>query len=177
MIGTRSQQMWKTPHKPYLTIGLGLIVFFVASYWALTSLPFFETRLGVGSQALVQQTAAHLSKLSGGISVGGFPPFQPPDNDPRYRNKINNQSYTAEEANYWLKEINNFLQQLVQKNPGMSLEQILAKMGLLPLEIEDFLGTLRAVYSFAESNLSYGVQPETVETLKSLMAILKVLPW
>lgn len=88
-----------------------------------------QAKLGKGTEALVEQTATHVSKLLGGQSIGGFPGFEPPD-DERYKNKIRNSTYSGEEANSWLKEINNFLQQVTNKNPNMTLEEILKQAGM-----------------------------------------------
>ena len=54
-----------------------------------------EARLAPGAESLLKQTARHISKLMGGASVGGFPGFEPPDDDKRYKDKIRNQSYNG----------------------------------------------------------------------------------
>ncbi|MFZ1403593.1 MAG: hypothetical protein WAW03_10950, partial [Anaerolineae bacterium] len=106
-----------------------------------------QASLAPGTEGLLRQTASHLSKLLSGASVGGFPGFEPPGDDDKYRRKIEERSYTAEEVNYWVKEINNFLGQIVKKNPGMSLEEILQKQGLNPEQIVAFIRALRNIHS------------------------------
>ena len=86
-----------------------------------------EARLAPGTEGLLRQTAAHLSKMQRGASVGGFPGFEPPDDDEKYRRRIKEQHFTAQDVNDWVKEINNFLKQISKKNPRMSLEEILQK--------------------------------------------------
>jgi hypothetical protein len=135
-----------------------------------------EARLAQGTEGLLRQTAAHLSKLQGGASVGGFPGFEPPDDD-RFKDKIRNQSYGGEEANYWGKEINNFLRQIVDKNPGLTLEQMLQRAGLQPAEIKSYLDALRNVHRTIEGLADYGVNQSTIETLEDLMRVLGVVPW
>lgn len=129
------------------------------------------------TEGLLRQTATHLSKMQGGASVGGFPGFEPPDDDERYKNKIRNQSYGGEEANYWGKEINNFLRQIVDKNSGLTLGQILQRAGLQPGEIKSYLDALRNVHATIDSLDGYGVSSETVKTLEALMKTLGVAPW
>ena len=133
-----------------------------------------QASLAPGTEGLLRQTASHLSKLLSGASVGGFPGFEPPDDDKRYKDKIRNQSYSGEEANYWTKEINNFLSQIVKKNPGSTLQEILQRLGSTSAEIDDFIKALQQTYSTAESMEGYGVNEITVETLKSLLITLGV---
>ena len=77
--------------------------------------------LASGTEGLLKQTALHLSKMQGVESIGGFPGFEPPDDDEKYKRKIKNSSASGEEVNTWVKEINNFLRQVANKNPGMTL--------------------------------------------------------
>jgi len=136
-----------------------------------------EARLGKGTEGLVKQTAAHMSKLLGGGSVGGFPGFEPPDDDEAYREKIRNQSYTGEEADHWIKEINNYLRQVVKKNPNMTLEEILQEMGRQQRDTNLFLDALRDVHATARGLEGYGVSKGTLEGLEALMETLGVAPW
>jgi len=87
--------------------------------------PVVEARLGKGTEGQLRQVALHLSKMQGGRSIGGFPGFEPPDDDEEYRRKIQDGTYKAEDVNDWVKEINNFLNQVVKKNPNLSLDEVL----------------------------------------------------
>jgi len=136
-----------------------------------------EARLGKGTEGLVKQTALHMSKLLGGEGIGGFPGFEPPDDDERYRKKIRNYSYTGEEANYWIKEINNFLRQIVKKNPGMTLEEILQETGMSAEDMTTYVDSVRNVLTIAESWENRGVTSATIKTLRSLMETFGVQPW
>ncbi|MBK7203716.1 hypothetical protein [Candidatus Amarolinea dominans] len=136
-----------------------------------------QASLAPGTEGLLRQTASHLSKLLGGASVGGFPGFEPPGDDDKYRRKIEKRSYTAEEVNYWVKEINNFLGQIVKKNPGMSLEEILQKQGLNPEQIVAFIRALRNIHSITAGMESIGVSGTTTAALAGLMNTLGVSPW
>ena len=136
-----------------------------------------QASLAPGTEGLLRQTASHLSKMQGGASVGGFPGFEPPDDDKRYKDKIRNQSYGGEEANYWGKEINNFLRPIADKNPGLTLEQILQRAGLSPERIDSFLTGLKNAHATIKALEGYGVTPETVRTLETLMKTLGVAPW
>jgi hypothetical protein len=129
------------------------------------------------TKGLLRQIALHLSKMHGGESVGGFPGFEPPEDDERYKDKIRNQSYSGEEVNHWAKEINNLLRQIADKKPGLTLEEILHRAGRKPGEIKSFIDGLRNVHATVESWEGYGVTPETVETLNALMKVLGVAPW
>jgi hypothetical protein len=143
---------------------------------ALSSSASLTVNSAEGTEGLLRQTAEHLSKMQGGASIGGFPGFEPPD-DERYKDKIRNQSYSGEEANYWAKEINNLLRQIVDKNPGLTLEQILQRAGLQPGEIKSFMDGLRNIHSSVSGLVDHGVNPKTVEILEELMNILGVTPW
>ncbi|MBK7203316.1 hypothetical protein [Candidatus Amarolinea dominans] len=135
-----------------------------------------QASLAPGTEGLLRQTAGHLSKMLGGASVGGFPGFEPPGDDDKYRRKIEKRSYTAEEVNYWVKEINNFLSQIVKKNPGMSLEEILQSR-LNPEQIVAFIRALRDMHSIAAGMESIGVSGTTTAALAGLMNTLGVSPW
>ncbi len=135
-----------------------------------------EARLAPGTEGLLQQTAAHLSKMQRGASIGGFPGFEPPD-DEKYRRKIKEQNYSAQDLNGWVKEINNFLGQIVKKNPGLSLEEMLQRQGLSPSQIDSFTRALRDTHFTATSLKGFGVEIKTVETLESLMSQLGVSAW
>jgi len=136
-----------------------------------------QARLGKGTEGLLKQAAIHMSKLLGGQSIGGFPGFEPPDDDERYKDKIHNQSYNGEEVNHWIKEINNFLRQIIKKNPDMTLEEILQEAGLQQGDIESFIRGLRNVHIIAAGNEGVGVTSATVKALEELMEILGVAPW
>ncbi len=136
-----------------------------------------EARLAKGTEGLLRQTAEHLSRMQRGESIGGFPGLEPPDDDDKYRRKIKDQSYRAEEVNHWVKEINNFLTQIVKKNSGLSLEEILQKQGLTPSQIESFFDALRNAEVMARGMQDYGVTAETATTLRTLMETLGVAPW
>jgi len=138
---------------------------------------FSQARLGKGTQGLLEQTALHISKLQGGESVGGYPGFEPPGDDERYKNKIRDRSYSGEEANDWLKEINNYLKQVVKKNPNLTLEEILQRAGLNQAEIEHFLEALREVHFLAEGLEGSDVTSQSFQTLQTLMEQLGVAPW
>ncbi len=128
------------------------------------------------TEGLLRQTAAHLSKMQRGASVGGFPGFEPPD-DEKYRRKIKEQHITARDVNDWVKEINHFLKQIVDKNPGTTLEEILRNQGLTSSQIDQFVVALRNTHTTAEGMESLGVNETTVKMLESLMRVLRVQPW
>ena len=136
-----------------------------------------EARLAKGTEGLLRQTAEHLSRMQRGESIGGFPGFEPPDDDDKYRRKIKDQSYTAEEVNHWVKEINNFLDQVVKKNPGLSLEKILQRQGLTRAQINNFIEALQEVHYRADLMKGFGVNEETIETLTGLMKTLRIPIW
>jgi len=137
--------------------------------------PPLAARLAPGTDALLQQTAAHLSRMQRGASIGGFPAFEPPDD--KYRRKIENEAYTARDVNDWVGDINNFLRQIADKNPGLTLEEILQRHGATPGQIKEFLDALRAVQATTEGMEGYGVTTETAQTLKSLLELLGVSLW
>ncbi|MEK7278771.1 MAG: hypothetical protein AAB427_15575 [Chloroflexota bacterium] len=136
-----------------------------------------EVRLAKGTEGLLRQTAEHLSKMQRGASIGGFPGFEPPEDDKEYRDKVKNERYTAQDVNDWVKEINNFLKQIIKKNPRMSLEEILQKQGLTPPQFENLLDALRDTEVTARGMQNYGVTTETAATLRTLMETLGVAPW
>jgi len=136
-----------------------------------------EARLAPGTEGLLRQSAAHLSKMQRGASIGGFPGFEPPGDDEKYRRKIKEQNYNAQDVNDWVQEINNFLKQIIEKNPRMSLEEILQKQGLTPSQIENLLDALRDTEVTARGMQDYGVTTETATTLRTLLETLGVAPW
>ncbi|MBK6432165.1 hypothetical protein [Candidatus Amarolinea dominans] len=136
-----------------------------------------QASLAPGTEGLLRQTASHLSKMLGGASVGGFPGFEPPDDDEKYRRKIKDQDYSAEDLNGWVKEINNFLNQITKRNPGQSLEELLERQGLSQTQIREFVQSLQQAHYTAKGMSGHGVNPQTVLTLDSLMEILGVVPW
>lgn len=129
------------------------------------------------TEGLLRQTAEHLSKMQRGESIGGFPGFEPPDDDEKYRRKIKEQHITARDVNDWVKQINNFLKQIVDKSPGMTLEEILRNQGLTSSQIDQFVVALRNTHTTAEGMESLGVNETTVKMLESLMRVLRVQPW
>jgi hypothetical protein len=135
-----------------------------------------QARLAPGTEGLLRQTAEHLSKMLEGASIGGFPGFEPPD-DEEYRRKIKEQNYSAQDVNDWVKEINNFLGQIAQKNPGLTLREILQRHGLTQSQIENYIAALQRVHYAADGMKGFGVSEKTVETLTSLLKTLGVPTW
>ncbi len=169
------------PSFPYHWL-YGLIIAFalmMSLYFIGLNLPLAEARLGTGTPNYVRQTATHLSKLNGGVSVGGFPGFEPPKDDKDYQEKIKNRSYTAQDVNDWVREINNYLQQIIKQNPNMTLKQILIQLGLTAEQIDDFVENLQLVYIIIEPMAKFRlVNPVTFETYKEVLSILGVpAPW
>jgi hypothetical protein len=171
-------------------VGLYAVLAAALTIFALTTLyPYTPSRsigggsdpqiaaasLAPGTESLLKRTAEHLSRMQGGVSVGGFSPFKPPDD--KYRRKIENSDYTPEEVNHWVKEINNFLRQMIDKNPGLTLEEILRRQGLTPDQINNFVTALRNVQATAEGMAGHGLSEATAETLKALMRTLGVSTW
>jgi len=115
--------------------------------------------------------------MEGGASIGGFPGFEPPDDDERYKRKVEKSTATGEEVNTWVKEINNFLRQIANKNPGVTLEKILEKQGLTSEQITSFSNALKDVHLNASTRVGYGVQESTAKTLEELMRLLGVGTW
>jgi hypothetical protein len=136
-----------------------------------------ETRLDPGTEGQLRQTATHMSKMLEGTSIGGFPGFEPPDNDEKYQRKIRESEYNGHDVNDWVKEICGYLENIIAKNPNMTLEQVLQKAGLSAKEIEEFLDALRTTHSIASGYRGFGVTEQTIERLTNLMEILEVLPW
>ncbi len=157
---------------------LFLVLYLRAPQITFVESPQTSTRyLADGTEGLTKQTALHLSKMQGGASIGGFPGFEPPDDDKKYRSKIEKSSYTGEEVEHWLKEINNFLRQIATKNPRMTLLEILEKQGLNPSEVDSFVGAIRNLRITAEGFKGYGVTESSLEKLIELMRLLGVQPW
>lgn len=129
------------------------------------------------TKGLLRQIALHLSKMRRGASVGGFPGFEPPKDDKEYQRKVNERHFKAQDVNDWTKEINNFLHQLVKKNPGKSLERILQEQGLTPTQIDDFVGALQELQYSGSGMTGFGVSEETIRTLTALMKTLGVPTW
>ena len=136
-----------------------------------------QASLAPGTEGLLRQTASHLSKMLEGASIGGFPGFEPPKDDKEYRRRIKDQDYGPEDVNGWIKEINNFLGQIAKKNTGLTLEEVLQRQGSTPAEIESFGKALQQVHYAARGMSGYGVNPQNVLTLESLMRVLGVVPW
>lgn len=136
-----------------------------------------EARLAKGTEGLLRQAALHLSRLESGKSVGGFQGFEPPKDDKEYQRKIRDRAYNAQDVNDWVKEINNFLSQILKKNPGMSLEKILQEQGLTESQVDDFVGALKDLHYTADGMKGSGVSAETVARLETLMEKLRVPTW
>jgi len=134
-------------------------------------------RLAPGTEGLLQQTAEHLSKMQGGDSIGGFPGFEPPGDDEKYRRKIKDRDYNPQDVNDWVKEINNFLRQITNKNRGLTLEVILQRQGLNRGQIDSFINTLRDTQATAAGMEGHGVSEATAKTLEALMKVLGVSTW
>lgn len=171
-------------HHPFVTtLFVALAILFSILYLRAPQITFVElpqtsTRyLAKESEGLLKQTALHLSKMQGGASIGGFPGFEPPDDDERYKRKVKGEGYNAQDVNDWVKEINNFLRQIANKNPRMKLEEILIKQGLAAAQIKEFLDALRNVELSARNMERYGVATETVQLLQTVMKDLGVIPW
>jgi hypothetical protein len=132
--------------------------------------------LASGTEGLLKQTALHLSKMQGGESIGGFPGFEPPD-DEKYKQRIKNKNYSARDVNDWVKEINNFLKQIIKKNPRMTLEEILTKQGLTAKQIEEFTFALKDTELAARGMARYGVDYARAQALRELLIELGVSLW
>ncbi len=157
---------------------LFLVLYLRAPQIIFVESPQISTRhLADGTEGLTKQTALHLSKMQKGKSIGGFPGFEPPDDDERYKRKVKDGEYNAQDVNNWVKEINNFLRQIADKNPGMTLAEILQKQGLIAEQVGNFLNALRDAHLAAIGMEHFGVTTETVKTLESLMRQLGVAPW
>jgi len=165
------------------TLIVALSVLFPLLYLRAPQITFMElpkdsTRhLADGTEGLTKQTALHLSKMQKGASIGGFPSFEPPDDDERYKRKVKEGEYNAQDVNDWAKEINNFLRQIADKNPGKTLEEILIKQGLNAKQVDEFLHALRDVHITASGMEGTGVTLETVMALKNIMDTLGVSTW
>ena len=59
----------------------------------------------------------------------------------------------------------------------MSLEEILQKQGLSQVEIREFVEALQGTHNTAKVLSEYGVNPETVKILESLLKTLRVPLW
>jgi len=167
-----------TPKIPAIFWGLllGLVIMAMAT---ITLYPYLvaEAKLAPGTTSLLQQTAAHMSKMLGGMSIGGFPGFEPDDDDEKYQSKVKGSTFKEFEVNYWVKEICNFLEQVHQKNPSLTLEQILRLAGLSASQIHEFFNALRSIHAKAEAQIGFGVTESTVVRLEAIMKILGVVPW
>jgi hypothetical protein len=159
-------------------IALATAILFVALFLRASSITFVESPtapqlMAKESEGLLRVAAEHLSKLQGGASIGGFPGFEPPD-DERYKRIVKNASYTGEEANTWLKEIINYLRQLIKLYPGKTLAEILGRHGLSEAEIKSFTDALRLAYTNAVRLSNDGVRAETITALQELLPALGV---
>lgn len=165
------------------TLFVALVILFPILYLRAPRITLVESPqtsthyLADGTEGLTKQAALHLSKMTGGGSVGGFPKFEPPDDDPKYRSKIKSRSYSGQDANGWVKEINNFLKQIVERNSNMTLEEILQRQRLTPTQIDNFMDALRQAEVAARGMQGYGVTEETASTLQMIMKSLGVIPW
>lgn len=170
-------------HPFVTTLFVALTILFSILYLRAPQITFVESPttsthyLAKESEGLLKQTALHLSKMQGGASIGGFPGFEPPNDDERYKRKVKGEGYNAQDVNNWVKEINNFLRQIADKNPGKTLEEILIKQGLTTLQVKDFLDALRNVELSARNMEHYGVATGTIQLLQTVMKDLGVIPW
>jgi hypothetical protein len=169
---------------PFVTTLLVALAFlFLFLYLRAPQITFVESSttsthyLAKESEGLLKQTALHLSKMQSGVSIGGFPGFEPPNDDERYKRKVKGGEYNAQDVNDWVKEIINFLRQIADKNPGKTLEEILIKQGLNAKQVDEFVHALRNVHATASGMEGAGVTSETVKALKSILDILGVATW
>jgi len=123
--------------------------------------------------------AEHLSKLYGGVNFGGFPQFEPPDDDPdkdRYREEVRNQSYRATTANRWLGDISKSLETIAQRNPKLGLDEIMLQNRMTSAQAQEILDGLRDAEYLARSLQGRGVSQVTLEQLQLVMQRLGVVP-
>ncbi|MBI4739672.1 hypothetical protein HY772_09125, partial [Candidatus Woesearchaeota archaeon] len=106
-----------------------------------------------------------------------FPGFEPPDDDEKYKEKIRTKNYSPRDVNDWVKEINNFLKQIIKKNQGMTLEEILTKQGLTAKQIEEFTFALKDTELAARGMARYGVDYARAQSLRELLIELGVSLW
>jgi|GEM_PF-1454067 len=179
MIRTESHKPQQLLYSAIVLIA-ALAVLFVALFSRPSPIPLVESPqaapqlMAKESDGLLRVTAEHLSKLEGGASVGGFPGFEPPDDDERYKRKVKDSSYSGEEANTWLKEIINYLRQLIKRYPGKTLAEILKRHGLSEAEIDEFIKAVREAYNIAGRLRNDGVRAETITALQELLPILGI---
>jgi hypothetical protein len=175
----RANQSWQTTNYfPLIGIaGITLVFLYVMLNISQAVQPgAHQAQLASGTEGLLKQTAIHLSKMRGGASIGGFPGFEPPD-DERYKRRVKEYEFKAQDVNDWVKEINNFLRQIANNNPGMTLEKILELQGLSAEQIENFVVALRDIHSVAQGMQTIGVTKATVDTLTELLTLLGVSTW
>ena len=149
-------------------IGLTLGAVMIYQTW------FHPIKLHPGTHGWVKQVAVHVSKLSGG--VGGFPGFEPPDDEPKYKERIKRRELRTRDVNDWVGDINKHLQSIINKNPNMTLEEILQKLGYSQAQIDDFIEKLRIIHSVAGQLHGTRYEPTYVR-LGQLLAQLEIFGW
>ncbi len=170
---------------PKIFVGAGIIVIMLLAMGLRYAPPLNApaphvaraASLAAGTEGLLKQTAAHLSKMQGGESIGGFPGFDPPDDDEKYKQKIKNKNYSPRDVNDWVKEINNFLRQIIEKNPEMKLEEILMKQGLTTEQTRNFILALKDTELAARGMATKGVEASRALALRELLLKLGVTLW
>jgi len=178
MINTKSPSHQQFSHG-VAAIAAATATLFVALFLRASPITLVESPLAAPqlmskeSDGLLRVAAEHLSKLEGGASIGGFPGFEPPD-DERYKNKIKNRSYSGSEANDWLKEINNYLRQIIKRYPDKTLIEILRRHSLAQTEIDNFVKALQNAYTIGNRFKDAGVRAETLSLLRESLQTLGV---
>jgi hypothetical protein len=126
--------------------------------------------------------------MLGGESVGGFPGFEPPDpDDDDYRRKVEERSYRPRDVDDWVRDINKHLRELIARNPGKTLEELLQEywrstdpslsMQEITTRTNHYLDSIRTVQTIAESQTTIGVSEVNIDILKGLTEMLGVVPW
>lgn len=177
MIRTEEQSLASIRHASSILLALFSLLIIAVTIILLRQRYVAEIQLAPGTEGQLRQTAIHISKMSKGASIGGFPGFEPPDNDEGYQRKIRESEYNGQDVNDWVKEICSYLETIIKRNPNMTLEQILQKTGLSAKETEEFLDALRVIHKITEGYENYGVSPATLNRLVKLMEKLGVGPW
>jgi RHS repeat-associated protein len=155
---------------------------------SLISKNIYLARLDDRSTGSLKNVASHLSRMLGGESVGGFPGFEPPDpDDDDYRRKVEERSYRPRDVDDWVRDINKHLRELIARNPGKTLEELLQEywrstdpslsMQEITTRTNHYLDSIRTVQTIAESQTTIGVSEVNIDILKGLTEMLGVVPW
>ncbi|MDM8520794.1 hypothetical protein QUF64_12160 [Anaerolineales bacterium HSG6] len=157
----------------------GCLIAMIGLLWQTVSSSYVYAPASMSKQTSGQlkSLATHISKMLDGSSVGGFPGFEPPEDDEAYRQKIRKRSYNGQDVNDWVSEMNNYLRQIIKQNPNMTLEEILQKMGWSQARIANFLNNLREVHVIARGWKNHGVREITIERFEAQMQQLGVVLW